>query len=120
MHIAENRIVHTFKLILFDVHCMLEMCMFDVARKVVMGMWFHRIVEMCMCDVARKVMMAMYLHPTDVYLSDVGTDYHSGADSDVLSKSLWLMKSAILLETTDRSALSTSSYFAALIDLGDR
>ncbi|GJS28989.1 putative reverse transcriptase domain-containing protein [Tanacetum coccineum] len=46
MHIAENRIVHTFELILCDVHRMLEMCLCDVARKVVMGMWFYRIVVM--------------------------------------------------------------------------
>ncbi|GJR67555.1 hypothetical protein Tco_0013620 [Tanacetum coccineum] len=31
---------------MYDVHCMLEMCLYDVARKVVMGMWFHRIVVM--------------------------------------------------------------------------
>nr|GFA56906.1 hypothetical protein [Tanacetum cinerariifolium] len=49
MHIAENRIVHTFELILCDVHCMLEMCLCSVARKVVMGMLFHRIVVMD-CD----------------------------------------------------------------------
>ncbi|GJU92912.1 hypothetical protein Tco_1317668 [Tanacetum coccineum] len=48
IHIAENRIVHTFELILCDVHRMLEMCLSDVARKVVMGMWFHRIVVMGM------------------------------------------------------------------------
>ncbi|GJW39340.1 hypothetical protein Tco_0065185 [Tanacetum coccineum] len=48
MHIAENRIVHTFELILCDVHRMLEMCLCDVARKVVMGMLFHRIVAMGM------------------------------------------------------------------------
>ncbi|GJV78400.1 hypothetical protein Tco_1509984 [Tanacetum coccineum] len=46
MHIAENRSVHTFELILCDVHRMLEMCLCDVAHKVVMGMWFHRIIVM--------------------------------------------------------------------------
>ncbi|GJW37500.1 hypothetical protein Tco_0060420, partial [Tanacetum coccineum] len=46
MHIAENHIVHTFELILYDVHRMLEMCLCDVAHKVVRGMWFHRIVVM--------------------------------------------------------------------------
>ncbi|GKF12912.1 hypothetical protein Tco_0050838, partial [Tanacetum coccineum] len=48
MHIVENRIVHTFELILYDVHRMLELYLCDVSRKVVMGMWFHRIIVMGM------------------------------------------------------------------------
>nr|GFA32466.1 hypothetical protein [Tanacetum cinerariifolium] len=63
MYIAENCIVHIFELILCDVHRMLEMCLCDVACKVVMGKWFHRI-----------VVMGMWFHRIVV----MGNGYNSG------------------------------------------
>nr|GEY13009.1 transposase, MuDR, MULE transposase domain protein [Tanacetum cinerariifolium] len=75
MHIAENCNVHTFEPIVCDVHCMVEMCMCDVARMAVMGMWFHRMAVMgigynsgmcChMVDVGCRTMVVHFLKILD-------------------------------------------------------
>ncbi|GKF45699.1 hypothetical protein Tco_0135501, partial [Tanacetum coccineum] len=61
-YIAENRIVHTFELIVSDFHRMVVMCMCDGDCMAVMGMWFHRMV----------VMSTSYKFGNACYTVDVG------------------------------------------------